>query len=97
MRVMFDVTAPVGRMHTMTKREGRSEAIDLKALLTGDEDYLRAMVEAIVQATLEAEMTEAVGAAKGERSTGRLGYRRYHDVLTDNPFSVGGHHGACVW
>ena len=57
----------------MTKREGKSEAIDLKALLTGDEDYLRAMVEAIVQATLEAEMTEALGAAKGERSAGRLG------------------------
>jgi putative transposase len=62
-------------MHTMTKREGKSETIDLKALLTGDEDYLRAMVEAIVQATLEAEMTEALGAAKGERSAGRLGYR----------------------
>ena len=59
----------------MTKREGKSETIDLKALLTGDEDYLRAMVEAIVQATLEAEMTEALGAAKGERSAGRLGYR----------------------
>jgi putative transposase len=62
-------------MHTMTRREVRSEAVDLKALLTGDGDYLRTMVEAIVQATLEAEMTEAVGAAKGERSAGRLGYR----------------------
>ena len=59
----------------MTRREVRSEAVDLKALLTGDGDYLRTMVEAIVQATLEAEMTEAVGAAKGERSAGRLGYR----------------------
>ena len=59
----------------MTRREVRSEAVDLKALLRGDGDYLRTMVEAIVQATLEAEMTEAVGAAKGERSAGRLGYR----------------------
>jgi putative transposase len=75
MRVMFNVTDPVGRMHTMTRREVRSEAVDLKALLRGDGDYLRTMVEAIVQATLEAEMTEAVGAAKGERSAGRLGYR----------------------
>jgi putative transposase len=75
MRVMLNVTDPVGRMHTMTRREVRSEAVDLKALLTGDGDYLRTMVEAIVQATLEAEMTEAVGAAKGERSAGRLGYR----------------------
>src|SRR6201993_733904 len=75
MRVMSDVTDPVGRMHTMTKREGRSEAIDLKALLAADGDYLRTMVEAVVQATLEAEMTAAIGAEKGERAAGRLSYR----------------------
>jgi putative transposase len=62
-------------MHTMTKREGRTEPIDLKALLAADADFLRPMVEAIVQATLEAEMTEALGAAKGERTPARLGYR----------------------
>jgi putative transposase len=62
-------------MHTMTKREGRSEAIDLKALLAADGDYLRTMVEAVVQATLEAEMTAAIGAEKGERAAGRLSYR----------------------
>ena len=43
MRVMFDVTDPVGRMHTMTKREGKTEAIDLKELLADDGDYLRVM------------------------------------------------------
>lgn len=59
----------------MTKREGKAELVDLKALLAADEDYLRTMVEAIVQATLEAEMTAAVGAEKGERVTGRLSYR----------------------
>ena len=59
----------------MTKREGRSEAIDLKALLAADGDYLRTMVEAVVQATLEAEMTAAIGAEKGERAAGRLSYR----------------------
>jgi putative transposase len=75
MRVMFDVTDPHPRMHTMTKREGKTDPIDLKALLSADADFLRPMVEAIVQATLEAEMTEAVGAAKGERTAGRLGYR----------------------
>jgi putative transposase len=62
-------------MHTMTKREGRTEPIDLKALLTADADFLRPLVEAIVQATLEAEMTDALGAAKGERTPARLGYR----------------------
>src|SRR5215467_1841317 len=75
MRVMCDVTDPVGRMHTMTKREGKAEAIDLKALLAADGDYLRTMIEAIVQATLEAEMTAAIGAEKGERTAGRLSYR----------------------
>src|ERR1700751_1879109 len=75
MRVMSDVTDPVGRMHTMTKREGRSEAIDLKALLAAGGDYLRTMVGAVVQATLEAEMTAARGAGEGGRAAGRLSYR----------------------
>ena len=48
----------------MTRRESKAELIDWKGLLSGDPDYLRTMVEAIVQATLEAEMTEALGAAK---------------------------------
>lgn len=59
----------------MTKREAKAELIDLKALLAGDQDYLRTMVEAVVQATLEAEMTQALAAEKGERTAGRLGYR----------------------
>lgn len=62
-------------MHTMTKREGKTEVIDIKGLLSADADYLRAMVESIVQATLEAEMAEALQAEKGERTAGRLGYR----------------------
>ena len=34
-----------------------------------------AAVEALAQAALEAEMTEAIGAAKGERSETRLSHR----------------------
>jgi putative transposase len=75
MRVMFNVTDPVRRMHTMTKRESNAEPVDWKELLAGDPDYLRAMVEAIVQATLEAEMTAALGAEKSEQTAARLGYR----------------------
>ena len=59
----------------MTRKQGTTSMIDVKALLDGDGDYLRAMVQAVVQATLEAEMTEALGAEKGERTEGRLGYR----------------------
>jgi putative transposase len=59
----------------MTKRQARADVVELKALLQRDEDYLRAMVQSIVQATLEAEMAEAIGAEKGERTETRLSYR----------------------
>jgi len=59
----------------MTKAEGKTEAKGLKGLLAGDEDYLRTMIEAMVQATLEGDMTEALAAEKSERTGLRLGYR----------------------
>jgi putative transposase len=43
-----------------------------------DEDLLRPLVQLAVQEFLEAEMNDALGAAKGERSPGRLGYRSGH-------------------
>src|SRR5467141_1176589 len=62
-------------MHTMTERKAKSGTIDMKALLRGDEEFLRALVRTALQEVLEAEMTEALGAEKGERTAGRLGYR----------------------
>ena len=62
-------------MHAMTKSSVKSSLIDLKRLVEEDEDYLRAMVQSLVEATLEAEMTLALGAEKGERSAARVGYR----------------------
>lgn len=59
----------------MTVKQNKPVLMDVKTLLEGEEDYLRAMVGAIVEATLEAEMTSALGAEKGERSVRRLGYR----------------------
>jgi putative transposase len=47
----------------------------VKELLGQDQDFVRAPLEALLQAALEAEMTEAVGAAKGERTETRLAYR----------------------
>jgi putative transposase len=75
MRVMFDVTDPDERKHTMTGKKGKTEVIDVKALLAGDEAFLRTVVRAALQEVLEAEMTEAVGAGKGERTPSRVGYR----------------------
>ncbi|MFO1084974.1 MAG: IS256 family transposase [Reyranellaceae bacterium] len=59
----------------MTKREGSSSIVGLKGLLEGDEDFVRTAVQGFVQEALEAEMTEAIGASKGERTEGRLSYR----------------------
>ena len=53
----------------------RTESINVKALVAGDEAFLRTVVRASLQEVLEAEMTEAVGAAKGEQTASRLGYR----------------------
>lgn len=59
----------------MTKREGKSERIDVKALLESDDDFVRCAVQALVQAALEEEMTASIGAEKGERTAVRLSYR----------------------
>lgn len=59
----------------MTKREGKAEIIGLKGLLARDQDFVRAAIATVMQAALEAEMTTAMGAAKGERSETRLSYR----------------------
>ncbi len=59
----------------MTVKQGKAEVIAIKALLERDEDFVRSAVQSFVQAALEAEMTDALGAGKSERIEGRLGYR----------------------
>src|SRR6266446_4324199 len=75
MRVIWQSPDPLARMHTMTGKKGKSGTIDVKALLAGDEEFLRALVRTALQEVLQAEMTEVLGAEKGERTAGRLGYR----------------------
>lgn len=59
----------------MTKGKGIVRLEDVKALLAADPDFLRPLVQAVLQDFLEAEMTEALAAGKGERTPDRLGYR----------------------
>jgi putative transposase len=67
-------------MHTMPRGKLRPTLEEVKALLAEDRDFLRPLVQAVLQELLEAEMSEALGAAKGERTTARLGYRSgYYD------------------
>jgi putative transposase len=57
----------------MPRGELRPTLEEVKALLAADRDFLRPLVETILQELLEAEMTEAVGAEKGARTPARLG------------------------
>ena len=59
----------------MTVEKLRPTLAEIKASLAADGDFLKLIIRAVLQQVLEAEMTEALGAAKGERSEGRLGYR----------------------
>jgi transposase-like protein len=59
----------------MTEVQGKPSIVAAKALLKGDPEGLRELVRAVLQEALEAEMSDALGAAKSERTTGRLGYR----------------------
>jgi putative transposase len=59
----------------MTKSEGRPALAAVKDLLAANSDGLRAIVHAVMQEMLEAEMTDALGAEKSERTPTRLGYR----------------------
>ena len=62
----------------MTRRKNSAKKLNLKELIGEQEDLLRELVQHIVQQVLEAEMDEAVGAEKGERTAARLGYRSGH-------------------
>jgi hypothetical protein len=62
----------------MTKTEGKSASAAVKDILLQSPDGLREVVRAVLQEVLEAEMDEALGASKGERTPERLGYRSGH-------------------
>jgi putative transposase len=62
-------------MHTIPRGKLRPTLEEVKALLAQDRDLLRPIVETVLPELLEAEMTEALGTEKGERTSARLGYR----------------------
>ena len=56
------------RSPAMTVAQAKLSVAAAKELLKGDPDGLREVVRAVLQEVLEAEMTDALGAAKGERT-----------------------------
>ena len=59
----------------MTKRKNKRSSQEIKALMSQEKDFLRPLIKMALEEVLEAEMEEAVGAAKSERSAQRQGYR----------------------
>jgi putative transposase len=59
----------------MTKKKNIISREELKEAIEKQEDFLKPLVQKLVQEILEAEMDEALGAAKSERVETRLGYR----------------------
>jgi putative transposase len=60
---------------TMTRSKAKPAVAAVQELLSESPDVLREIVRGVMQEMLEAEMEEALGAGKGERTEGRLGYR----------------------
>jgi putative transposase len=60
---------------TMTQKRVSRGTKEIQAMVAEDVDFLRPLVRSVIQEFLEVEMTEAVGAEKGERVEGRLSYR----------------------
>src|SRR3954451_24085730 len=59
----------------MTRSKDSAKNLNLKQLFAEQEDLLRGLIQEVVQQVLESEMEEALGAGKGERTPGRIGYR----------------------
>jgi putative transposase len=59
----------------MTRNHDSGRLAEVKALLATDHDLMKALVKEALQEILDAEMTELLGAAPGERSEQRTGYR----------------------
>jgi transposase-like protein len=62
----------------MTKNEGKSAGATVKEILPEEPDVVRELMRVALQEVLEAEMDHTLGAAKGERTSERLGYRCGH-------------------
>src|SRR5215471_9413906 len=59
----------------MTRKQDSANKTNWKELIAGQEDFLKPLIREVVQQVLEAEMDEALGAEKGERTPNRVGYR----------------------
>src|SRR5512132_529868 len=79
---MVGVRSQLSKGATMTTDHRRPQAGAAQGVLLDDSDFLREIVERVLQELLEAEMTEHVGAALHERTDARKGHRNGHKPRT---------------
>jgi putative transposase len=61
--------------YAMTGNQCKKQKINLQEIFGVNRDGFKDLLREVLQEVLEQEMTDALGAEKGERSPGRLGYR----------------------
>ena len=67
--------------YAMTGNKCKGRRINLQEIFGADRDSFKVLLREVLQEVLEQEMTDTLGAEKGERSPGRLGYRSgYYDL-----------------
>src|ERR1700730_243289 len=59
----------------MTRKQNSAKQTNWKELMAEQEDFLRPLIQEVIQQVLEGEMDETVGAGKSERTANRQGYR----------------------
>ena len=59
----------------MTRNKCKASRINLQEVFGTEKDSFKELLREVLQEVLEQEMTDVLGAEKGERSPGRLGYR----------------------
>ena len=59
----------------MTRKQNSVKQADWKEMMAGQDDFLRPLIREVLQQVMEAEMEEAIGADKSERTSNRVGYR----------------------
>jgi hypothetical protein len=67
--------AAEGRERPDDPKQNSAKQINWKEVMAEQDDFLRPLVQSVVQQVLEAEMDEALGAEKGECTPSRQGYR----------------------
>jgi hypothetical protein len=73
---------PIGNVVTMASDHRRVDGELVQGALLDDTDFLKEIVERVVQELWEAEMTEHIGAAPYERSVIHAGQRNGHKPRT---------------